>query len=471
MSCPDFNIFVQLFTWRSYGSRGKERQERFHDPELRFMGNQLMTLTTKQVLALLENPRVKMIDVRPMDAYNGWRLKNEARGGHIRGAKSLPFKWTTYLDWPDIVRTKGLRPTDTLIIYSYGEPESKSVAEHFLRTGYENIMVYNDFLAGWCGDPALPMTRLARYRQLVSAGWLNSLIASGAAPEYDNDNYVVCHAHYRNRSAYEEGHVPGAIDLDTNTLETPETWNRRSPSELKETLERAGITADTTVILYGRSSVADANDPFPGSSAGHLGAMRCAFIMLYAGVKDVRILNGGLQAWIDEGLATTTEDSPRKPVDDFGARIPQCPELAVDLEEAKLMLQSPEQNLVCVRSWREYIGEVSGYNYIHKKGRIPGALFADCGSDAYHMENYRNIDHTTREFREIEKLWAQAGIIPEKRNAFYCGTGWRAGEAFVNAWLMGWPRISVFDGGWFEWSNDENNPYETGIPGRATAVT
>ncbi len=34
----------------------------------------------------------------------------------------------------------------------------------------------------------------------------------------------------------------------------------------------------------------------------------------------------------------------------------------------------------------------------------------------------------------------------------------------LNAWLMGWPRVSVFDGGWFEWSNDDTNPFETGVP-------
>jgi molybdopterin synthase sulfurtransferase len=34
----------------------------------------------------------------------------------------------------------------------------------------------------------------------------------------------------------------------------------------------------------------------------------------------------------------------------------------------------------------------------------------------------------------------------------------------LNAWLMGWPRVSVFDGGWFEWSNDPDNPYEVGAP-------
>ncbi|MEJ2247847.1 MAG: rhodanese-like domain-containing protein, partial [Acidobacteriota bacterium] len=47
---------------------------------------------------------------------------------------------------------------------------------------------------------------------------------------------------------------------------------------------------------------------------------------------------------------------------------------------------------------------------------------------------------------------------------FYCGTGWRASEAFFYAYLMGWERISVYDGGWFEWSLDARNPVETGIP-------
>jgi thiosulfate/3-mercaptopyruvate sulfurtransferase len=140
------------------------------------------------------------------------------------------------------------------------------------------------------------------------------------------------------------------------------------------------------------------------------------------------------------------------------------PELAVDTPEAKEMLKCKNAELVCVRSWPEYIGEVSGYNYIEPKGRIPGAVFADCGSDAYHMENYRNFDYTTRESDEIANIWIESGITPDKHLAFYCGTGWRGSEAWFNAWLMGWPNVSVYDGGWFEWSADPSNPFETGIP-------
>jgi len=81
--------------------------------------------------------------------------------------------------------------------------------------------------------------------------------------------------------------------------------------------------------------------------------------MMYAGVKDVRMLNGGLQSWIDEGFQTTTEETEKRPVSDFGAKIPSCPKLAVDIPEAKEILKSNEANLVSVRSWREFIGEVS----------------------------------------------------------------------------------------------------------------
>ncbi len=404
--------------------------------------------------------RYKLIDIRSVDAYNGWKENGEAKGGHIKGAKSLPYKWIHYIDWIEIVRSKGILPEDSLVVYGYDQERAEEVARQFEKAGYCNLKVFTSF-SEWI-ERDLPMEHLERYRQLVSSDWLNQLITNNDAPEYDNDNFVVCHAHYRNPLDYEEGHIPGAIPMDTNSLESSETWNRRSPEELKEAMEYAGISNDTTVIVYGRFSYPRNEDPFPGSSAGHLGAIRCAFIMLYAGVKDVRILNGGLQSWLDAGYEITTEPAKKSRVS-FGIDIPQKPEIIVDLEEAKEILSSPDKNLVSVRSWREYIGEVSGYNYIEKKGRIPGSVFGDCGTDAYHMENYRNLDHTMREYQEVAENWKRIGITPDKRNAFYCGTGWRGSEAFFNAWLMGWDNAAVYDGGWFEWSNNDL-PFETGVP-------
>lgn len=424
----------------------------------------LNEVSTQELVNLLENKNTKLIDIRPIDAYNGWKMQNEKRGGHIKGAKSLALKWSKYIDWIEIVRSKNILAEHRIIIYAYKNEDAEIIAARFSKAGYKNIHIYNHFLDEWVLDEKLPMERLPNYNKLVYSEWLHSLISGGIPAEYENNDYVICHAHYRNHKDYEEGHIPGAIALNTLCLEDPETWNRRSPTELKQALESHGITADTTVILYGRFSFPNNDDPFPGSSAGHLGSIRCAFIMMYAGVKDVRVLNGGIQSWKDDGYSITKDDFSGKKVLDFGAKIPQQAKLVVDIPQAKEILKAEDGNLVCIRSWPEYIGEVSGYNYIEKTGRIPGAVWGNCGSDAYHMENYRNLDHTTREYHEIEEIWKDMGITADKHNAFYCGTGWRGSEAFFNAYLMGWPRISVFDDGWFGWSNDPNNRIETGDP-------
>lgn len=428
------------------------------------MDQKVNAISSTELIDFIRNKEGIVIDIRPVDAYNGWKMKGESRGGHILNAKSLPLKWTKYIDWIEIVRSKGILPEKQIVIYGYTSDEAEKLAKYFIRSGYTNLKVYNHFIDEWSDNPDFPMEKLERYKQLVHPEWVQSLISGNNPSDFDNNKYVICHAHYRNRDAYLSGHIPGAIDIDTLALESAETWNRRTPEELKSALEQHGITSDTTVVLYGKFMSPDNDDDFPGSAAGHIGAIRCAFIMMYAGVKDVRILNGGFQSWKDARYDISTEDVPKNPITNFGASIPANPHLAVDIQEAKNILASDNAELVCVRSWPEYLGEVSGYNYIEKKGRIPGAIFGNCGTDAYHMENYRNPDHTTREFHEIIKIWKDAGITPDKHLAFYCGTGWRGSEAFYNAWLVGWPRVSVFDGGWFEWSNDTANPYETGEP-------
>ncbi len=424
----------------------------------------IIELSTRELLKMLETEETKIIDTRPIDAYNGWKLENEIRGGHIKGAKSLPATWTKYMDSGELVESRHILPEQKIVVYGYTPEQGRIVTDLFAKYGYENVFQYNYFVEEWADNLELPMDRLLKYRYLVYPEWVKTIVDGGLPPEHSGGKTVICHAHYRNRDAYLSGHIPGAIDVDSLALEAPETWNRRSPEELKKALEQHGIAADTTVLLYGKYLEPNNNDEFPGRAAGQIGALRCAFIMMYAGVKDVRILNGGFQSWKDAGYEVSTDDVPKTPVADFGAQIPAHPELAVDMPEAKEMLKSKYAELVCVRSWDEYIGQVSGYNYIKKVGRIPGAIFGNCGSDAYHMENYRNLDHTTREYHEIAAIWENVGITPDKHLAFYCGTGWRGSEAFFNAWLMGWPRVSVFDGGWFEWSNDPENPYETGVP-------
>ena len=185
---------------------------------------------------------------------------------------------------------------------------------------------------------------------------------------------------------------------------------------------------------------------------------------MYAGVEDVRLLDGGFDTWSEAGYPVETKKNEPVPAAAFGADIPGRPDLIIDIDEAKDLIQSPEGELVSIRSWAEFTGDVSGYHYIGPRGRIAGAVWGNCGTDAYHMQNYRNPDNTMREYHEIESNWREVGITADKRIAFYCGTGWRASETLFYAYLLGWDQIAVYDGGWFEWSKDSSNPVETGIP-------
>ncbi len=80
------------------------------------------------------------------------------------------------------------------------------------------------------------------------------------------------------------------------------------------------------------------------------------------------------------------------------------------------------------------------------------------------MEEYRAPTGALRSYEELAAMWQAAGITPDQEVVFYCGTGWRASEAFWPAYLMGWPHIAVYDGGWLEWSRDAGNPVEVGAP-------
>jgi len=368
------------------------------------------------------------------------------------------------MDWVEVPDEKELDEATPITVYGHTVEAPEAMADNLARLGYENISLYPDFVEEWTADPNRPLRRLDRYRQLVPPAWVRDLIHGNAPDGYDGGEYVLCHAHVNDRSDYDDGHIPGAIPLNTNRLESPETWNRRSPAELKAALKELGIRHDTTVVLYGRFSHPTYEQEHPAQSAGHLGAMRCAAIMLYAGVEDVKILNGGMNRWESTDYAVSTDLTSPTPVDDFGVEVPAHPEYMVDLPKAQSLLDAEDGELVSVRSWTEFIGEWSGYHYIDETGRIPGAIFGNCGSDAYHMENYRNFDYTTREFPEIAEKWIEGGITPDKHIAFYCGTGWRGSEAFMNAYLMGWPRISVYDGGWYEWAHHPDTPTATGAP-------
>ena len=68
------------------------------------------------------------------------------------------------------------------------------------------------------------------------------------------------------------------------------------------------------------------------------------------------------------------------------------------------------------------------------------------------------------QYYEIESMWKCIGVIGAKRVGFYCGTGWRASETFLCGYYLGWNNIAVYDGGWYEWSTINPQPYRSGPP-------
>src|SRR6056297_2449021 len=141
---------------------------------------------TNEVAEKLREPRVKLIDVRPVDAYNGWTLKGEKRGGHIAGAKSFPAKWFRYMDWVEMAGQKALLHEDELILYGYERASVLKAAERFEASGYRNVSIYLRFLEEWVPDTDLPMDHLQRFPHLVYADWLKELLDGGNPTLYDN---------------------------------------------------------------------------------------------------------------------------------------------------------------------------------------------------------------------------------------------------------------------------------------------
>jgi thiosulfate/3-mercaptopyruvate sulfurtransferase len=230
---------------------------------------------------------------------------------------------------------------------------------------------------------------------------------------------------------------------------------------LLQVLRQAGVCAGSTVILYGRNTLA---------------AARVAQLMLVAGVQDVRLLDGGLAAWCAAGHALQqgpervpfaldhgVNRDPAAHVHPGGVqseRFVPRPDYLIDTAQAKALRLQNDGALVSIRSRAEHLGEMSGYSYIDARGDIAGALWGHAGvdGDVNSMGSFQDALGRMKPAADIAALWREAGIGPEMQIAFYCGTGWRASLAFFYAWLMGWPRISVYDGGWFEWSSDPANP-------------
>lgn len=298
-------------------------------------------------------------------------------------------------------------------------------------------------------DARAPLWRtdLPRWRHLVTPQWLACLLGGRPAQAAPTGAWRLFDVNDGPWEPEHPGHIPGAHWLDTNLLEQPPLWNKVPDAQLLRRLPALGIRHDTTVILTGRHQSA---------------AARAAHLLMVAGVSDVRLLDGATAAWRAAGLPLAHDAPPAPvPVASFGLHLPACPHWLVDTHQVRAMLADRRRGtLVSIRSRDEYLGITSGYASIATRGDIPGAAWGRAGDsrDMNSMCDYQDADGRMKPAADILDFWRANGITPQRHNAFYCGTGWRASLAFFYAWLMGWDDISVYDGGWLEWSSDPANP-------------
>lgn len=255
-----------------------------------------------------------------------------------------------------------------------------------------------------------------------------------------------------------EKHIPGAIYIDKTEFEGQDTdLNIRPKEKIEKLLLSKGIDKNSTVIAY---------------SDGIIAASRVAFIVYWLGVSNVKILNGGIQAWEKAGYPLESGEVIPIPKEKFGLNnIPLRPEIVISTPDdlIKEKQENPDLVIASVRSWDEFYGGKSGYPYIEGSGSPLGSVHAEASTSRINVENILDDNGRFGNLDKIFREWEEWGITPEKDIAFFCGAGWRAATAFFIAKEAGYDNVKVYDGGWYQYNkyhqkDPEKYPIQVGDP-------
>jgi thiosulfate/3-mercaptopyruvate sulfurtransferase len=261
-----------------------------------------------------------------------------------------------------------------------------------------------------------------RDEMLVTPAWL--------AQHLSDSNLVLLHV--GEKPEYDARHIPGARFVTTRDVSSSEpglTLEMSTPDKLRTQLSALGISDDSRVVVYyGKDWVSPST--------------RIVFTLLYAGLTQVSLLDGGMDAWTKEGHPVTDVVPPAR----TGSLSPLTTKpLVVDAAFVQAHVNTPRFAVVDARTAPFYSGAQPGGPSDHRKaGHIAGARsvpFSDLITD--------DVRFKPRE--ELAALFAKAGVQPGDTVIAYCHIGQQATALMFAARTLGHP-VLLYDGSFEDWS-------------------
>ena len=235
---------------------------------------------------------------------------------------------------------------------------------------------------------------------------------------------------------YAQGHIPGATHFDLFGLSLADT----SDAPLKafmfmihHVLELRGVSEAKEVIFYEDNS--------------GMRAARGVWFLEYYGHGNVKMLDGGMQAWKAAGAPITTYGAVPKPAKFNTA---ERRDVLASTDDVLRSLDKKETIILDTRSAGEHYGTTVR---AARGGAIPHSI---------HIEWTDNLDAAGK-FKSNEELTAmyhQAGVTPDKEIYSYCQGGYRAAHSYIALRLLGYPKVRNYIGSWKEWGDRTDLPIE-----------
>jgi thiosulfate/3-mercaptopyruvate sulfurtransferase len=281
------------------------------------------------------------------------------------------------------------------------------------------------------------MSEYAKPEVLVETDWLEEHLEDPSLRiiEVDEDT-----------SAYEKGHVKGAIGWNwTTDLHAPVGRDYVDQAGLSELLSKAGVAPGSTVVLYGGN-----NNWF---------AAYAYWILKLRGFDDVKLVNGGRKKWELESRELT-QDVPSYAATGLTVTGSEKPEIRALRDEVLGKLGSTV-GFVDVRSPEEYRGEKLAPDHLpQEQAQVPGHI---AGAANIPWAKAANEDGTFKSADELRALYEAEGITSGQEVIAYCRIGERSSHTwFALQELLGFPNVKNYDGSWTEYGSLVGAPVEKG---------